>query len=415
MRLRELIGSGASLNRIGAVLGMPHPMSLTGLGLRISQPLRFPADLVTADGVALAGSHTVTLQRDGAFLYEGSFRATGWNSYDTAIISHLVGDAVVVAFAAHGEVHGTNEPGKREYRWSQQGRSELVRANWFSLQHAELHHDLQYDVDVFGSAGAVASSLAKAAVAYATAGAGGLLIVLGSETLSAVDENLALPQTVGIFAAGAVLMVGGPGMLLPALVVGIGAGVTANELVKQREFYPEERALASEVFGDQLSDVQILVTNLVGLGGRPFTVPASGDTVLLNLGAGYDRPVTYTGQGGAEMKGRAPGQLFIHELVHAWQIAQSGFLLITMCEGVTNQVKYIGGDSSVYVYGQAGPDWSSFSLEAQGRLVEEWFAGSLCSPEEGRKIHQNEYAPRLESDDNPFFRYVRDNIRAGVT
>ena len=338
-----------------------------------------------------------------------------------SVSAHIVGRGTHVAFGAHGEVHGSNEPGDREHSWKQEGHSEAIRADWFALYGGQIHHNLQYDVDIFGSAGAVAAFVAKAALTYVTAGSAGVVIVLGSEAVSALEiEGLALPHTVGVFAAGAVLLVGGQGALLPALVAGVAGGVAAAELVRQRPLLAEERAFADVVFRGKVPYDRVMITNLLGAGGRPFAIPTFGDTILLNLGHGYENPTAYRGGGDRETeddrKGRAPGQLLIHELVHAWQIAQSTFLPLTMCQGVTNQLGTLGGDMSVYHYQGAGADWGNgFGLEAQGDLVDEWFAGNLYKFDPAQEIHQKAYLPMDESGDNPFFRYIRDNIRAGVT
>ena len=76
LRVRQALGSGASLERLRELVGTPRPASIGDLLVAVTQPLRFDEPLVTSDGVALGGRHSVTLHRDGRFLYEGSFRAT---------------------------------------------------------------------------------------------------------------------------------------------------------------------------------------------------------------------------------------------------------------------------------------------------------------------------------------------------
>ena len=70
---------------------------------------------------------------------------------------------------------------------------------------------------------------------------------------------------------------------------------------------------------------------------------------------------------------------------------------------------------SAYGYGPDGPAWTSFSTEQQGSIVDEWFAG-LDNPD--KRGRQKAYAP-MDSNDtgpnqNPYYRYVRDHIRAGI-
>jgi hypothetical protein len=167
----------------------------------------------------------------------------------------------------------------------------------------------------------------------------------------------------------------------------------------------EEFAFADRVFRGTLPRKRIVLTNLLGLGRRPFTMPTVGDAILVNLGAGFDDPIRYTGYGDADNpKRQKSGQLLIHELTHAWQIATTTFLPGMICGGVLNQATTIGGDMSVYKYGPAGPPFRDFNLEQQASIVDDWFAGT----------DPQSFPPLTESDENPYFRYVRDNIRTGV-
>ena len=97
--------------------------------------------------------------------------------------------------------------------------------------------------------------------------------------------------------------------------------------------------------------------------------------------------------------------------MHAWQIAHSTFLPGTMCNGITNQLGTLGGDMSVYRYGPPGPRWDTFNIEQQCSIVDEWFAGN--GDQSGFGAMRED--PEEPGDPtNPYFRYIRDNIRAGV-
>ena len=111
-----------------------------------------------------------------------------------------------------------------------------------------------------------------------------------------------------------------------------------------------------------------------------------------------------------------PGQLLIHELTHAWQIGNESFTPEYYCRAVATSTGTLDGDMSTYGYGPAGPDWSSFGTEQQGSIVDQWFAGKLDP--DGRSVQQHAFPP-MHSDvqgagQNPYFRYIRDNIRAGI-
>ena len=138
-----------------------------------------------------------------------------------------------------------------------------------------------------------------------------------------------------------------------------------------------------------------------GLGGRAFTTPNVDGTILVNIGNAFDDPMN------AQYPNSYPakGQILIHELTHAWQIAHHSFLPGLMCEGVVNQaVKVLGGNP--YKYGPAGPPWgglSGFNLEAQGAIVDQWFAGNGSAGTTGRPMDKN----------SPYWGYISNNVLLG--
>jgi hypothetical protein len=106
---------------------------------------------------------------------------------------------------------------------------------------------------------------------------------------------------------------------------------------------------------------------------------------------------TLTGNGAYPAK----GELMIHELTHAWQIAHNTFVPGFVCSGIVNQANYVMGDD-VYAYGAAGPPWSSFNLEQQGQIVNQWFGGD-----------GNSSAWRAMDQENPYYPYISGNILTG--
>ena len=75
-----------------------------------------------------------------------------------------------------------------------------------------------------------------------------------------------------------------------------------------------------------------------------------------------------------------------------------------MCRGIVTQFnKQLGED--VYNVAPAGPAWGGFGIESQAALVDKWFAGN--------DPHQSTLPPPPQPNPNdPYFRYIRDNIRA---
>ncbi|HET6554607.1 MAG TPA: hypothetical protein VFG49_13855, partial [Dyella sp.] len=67
---------------------------------------------------------------------------------------------------------------------------------------------------------------------------------------------------------------------------------------------------------------------------------------------------------------------------------------------------------AVYRYGAAGKRWSDYRVEQQASIVADWFAGKLDP--RGPPRAQQAFEPMDEAS-NPFWRYIRDYIRAGIT
>jgi hypothetical protein len=388
-----------------------RPASLSRLARDYSADGVFDQDIVTADGVALGGHHTLTIKRDGSYRWQGHVRATGLPSFDVSIVMTLsypvsVPDGIAAfgqfVLADNGRVHGTTEPGDREFAWDQSGRVPLLASEWFGVRLGTFNRMLQTDADFFGSVGDVLSFLGQAAAFGATFGAAGVAIVAAGKAAELLDvEELVLPGMVGIIFAAGAAFVFGPLAMIPAFVVG---AVTAAALIEQRPMTDAERVFADDVFGGSIDFDPIMLTNLVGFGGRPFTAPGPGGTILVNMGKGFGNPTMYTGKGDDDGGSREAGQLLIHELTHAWQIQNESFTPEYYCRALATSIGTAGGDMSAYGYGPAGGPWSSFGTEQQGSVVDDWFAGTGNQQPFGKA-----------SDSNPYFRYIRDNIRTGIS
>jgi len=408
MNIVDEIGPGiTSLEYVRAQLKMDRPVSAKELLLRYREPIVFDEPLLTPDGVALGGHHTITLERTGRYRHEGHMRATGFPSFRFGVRTVIVGrQGTPFIRAASGEVHGSNEFGDRESSWDESGESGGIVQYWASLKSAAPDTQLNFESDFFGTIGDVAAFVATLAGGFFVAGSVGVCFVLGIHAADAVglDEELGTAGLAGVVVASGVLMVFGPSAIVAAIVAGAAAGVAVELALKHRKLTerPEEVEFANRVFKGTLPVDRIVLTNMLGIGGRPFTIPSVGDTILVNLGEGFADPIHYTGKGDPDNPTKqAAGQLFIHELVHAWQIDATFFLPGLMCEAILNQSTTLGGDMDVYRYGPPGRDFGRFNLEQQASIVDDWFGAS------GPMQSGN----RPASEESPYFRYIRDNIR----
>jgi hypothetical protein len=224
---------------------------------------------------------------------------------------------------------------------------------------------------------------------------------------------------VGAAAGVALALSGGaiPGLIIGAIEGAIGGAALGTILgaaidIRLRYLTPREWGAAAAVFGTSLPPRErIILTDLVGLGGRPFTVPASSlsalgavlspalllslysnpqlfqGRILVNMGRSFGDPLSYTRD-----PYNVPGQLLMHELTHAWQIHHAGSIPLVLCEGLYNQASNsLGG--KVYDVTDV-KQWREYNLEQQGAIVDSWYA-------KGQKVTDK------------YYRYISANLRPG--
>jgi hypothetical protein len=125
MNIVDEIGPGiTSLDYVRSQLKMDRPVSVKDLLVRYREPIVFDEPLLTPDGVALGGHHTITLERTGRCRHEGHMRATGFPSFRFGVRTVIDGgSSIPVVVVASGDVHGSNEFGDRESSWDQSEES----------------------------------------------------------------------------------------------------------------------------------------------------------------------------------------------------------------------------------------------------------------------------------------------------
>lgn len=202
--------------------------------------------------------------------------------------------------------------------------------------------------------------------------------------------------TVGVLAGGCALLLAGPGVAAPVAVAGLAA---ARRLIRHRPMTAREREFAAQVFGPALPGSRpVVITDLAGLGGSCFVVPAIDGQILVNLGRGaYEDPVAFRcpGYPGA-------GKLFIHELAHAWQLAHGEYF-------PRLGRRLLAGPGAGHDFyrppAQLAPPWPPLNLEQQATVVDEWFCPGPLGPPGWAGT------PGM-SESHPYWPYVRDVVRA---
>jgi hypothetical protein len=388
------------------------PVSLNALVAKIaSLPDSVPFHSTIVTGAAMGGEVSVTLNRNGSYRFRGSMRATGFPSFSfrVAAVVRSASGQVTVAAQHSGKVFGTDTPGDRQNNWDEivtdPKKANLIRSLWPDISGGKMVVSRSSELSgVLGTATNIVKDIAEFFVVAETFGASlAICVVIGSELGEAGVDVPGLGGVVGLGIVGGALFIWGPLAIGPAIILGVAVGAIVDSMVKIRRLRPEEEDFARGVFGDSLDFGRIRITNLLGLGGRPFTVPTVDNTILVNIGLSdnmFNAPAT---TGLPETNYPVPGQVLIHELTHAWQIQhatlETGYVPGYLCEGIREQV-FIG--RAAYNYGPAGPPWDSFHLEAQAHIVDEWFAGT------GRQ------APSAMNPNSGYFGYIDNVVGAAI-
>ena len=250
---------------------------------------------------------------------------------------------------------------------------------------------------VLGGASDVLTFAVTGIAASGLLGPAGWYVLIGNE-LAGVDSQIASPDILGgIVVAGGVLLVVGPFGLVPAIVAGVAVASLAD--VRHRAMHLWERDFADKVFRGAIDYDRIVITNLTHDGGRKFTMPSIGNHILVNMGdAAFDDPMAY--QDMSSTSYIRPGSVFIHELTHAWQIAHDS--VVDLICGLSSNYAYFSGPTRLGDTSWQSRSWRGFNNEQQASIVDDWFEA---------------FTPALDSPAalrDPAFRFIRDNIRAGV-
>jgi hypothetical protein len=222
-----------------------------------------------------------------------------------------------------------------------------------------------------------------------------------------------LLSLVGLLVAGGAMYLVANGIFLPVLPLGLAAWAVTDEIVQHRTITVEEEVFAAQVFQGTLpSRHRLVLTNLAAAVGRAFTWPNVDGSILLNMtnNSAYDDPMNYQ-----KSPNDPKGRLFIHELAHAWQMAHSSFMPMTICDGITGHAitEQFDGKTAFYNPGVPGLPWQDYNMERQAVIVAMWFTGQVVYRDKDNNPGPAIFKPM--DTQNPWFRYIAENIWAGRT
>jgi hypothetical protein len=415
-------GFDDSVRGVGAYLGMSLPISVLDLMDRLDAlptSRDWNVNVVFGGGFALGGNVGLTIQSNGSWRFHGSFHDSGLDPYSFRVTGTLRApdDKVLMAFVHGGDVGGTVGGGSRDHSWDEPGldypRRLFVQTNWPFLADATLTVTAQAsDEGIGGGVVSVLEGLAAFVLAVIALGpAVGVTLLVGAivgETLNAAGGP---GELVGLLVIGGGMFLMANGIFLPVLPLGLATWALTDEIVRHRTLTSAEEAFANQVFQGTLpSRDRLVLTNLAAVTGRAFTWPNVDGSILLNMvnNSAYDDPVHFK-----KSPGDPEGRLFIHELTHAWQMAHTPFMPMTICDGITGHLitEPIDGKSAYYNPGVPGLPWGDYNMEQQAVIVHMWFNGQV----EYRDKDNNGGPVVFKQMDplNPWFRYIVENIWAG--
>lgn len=398
---------------IGTALGLSAPLSVRELVQLLDgrEELSFDAPL---DADALHGEVHLVVRSDGTYSFSGFMRATGALSFAYKVQVTVKSSAGACLFIeTSGRAFGTDTPGDRQRAWSEDNKSTYLPEFW-TLIRSDAQMDLHLETNLAGVLGAVvdvAKTVVETYVALQLAGQVAAVVVLGSEIGAAAGQKFTNPDILlGAMVAGGTIILLGPGAMIPAIAAGAGAVAVAQ--INHRPMNEQEIALARRVFGDTLPIDRIILTDLShpvpGDNGicPEFVIPGLDGSILVNMGKNYEATLLPDVQLQRD-RYRQPGQLFIHELTHAWQVEHDPFLPQFLCRGVFNDKVYDPPAEQVRV----GAAWfPTFNVEQQATIIDSWYGAYVDS---GKPPGSGLESPAALRD--PRFRYVSQNIRLGKT
>lgn len=185
-----------------------------------------------------------------------------------------------------------------------------------------------------------ARKVGGAAKKYATKG--GKLVFKGGKTFAGI-----------IVSARGTILFQGYGIIKEVFVNG--------RIPKYRKITKREYNFANEyLFNSTLpSRSKILISNLSGVGNRPFVWPTGTGHFLINMSeSGYKNALYKEGQ-------------FIHEIAHVWQLHISDNIKWTI-GAITTQIKNSITNKNAYIV-DCKDNWGSMNLEQQAKVAEQCF------------------------------------------
>jgi uncharacterized protein with LGFP repeats len=354
-------------------------------------PLVFEGRITSGGLAALGGSWKVSIAYNGATRWEGHAHDSGADGYDYSVTAAIATPiCMIVALLNSGHVGGTFTSGDRNDDWNEEHPSP-AGVTLLELNDATGSGHIEYTSDIGSSLESVVDWVVKFSVGTALSGVSGIVFV-GVELTSLIGSGSLGP---GARILNGVLWMAGPLNTLLAL----GADAIAGQGYETTPLSYEAYDWANmQVYNGTLPPREdIVISNMIGMGGDAFTFPRFDGKTVINLGpTGFSDPRNYKGQ-----MGRNLGRTFIHELCHACQIAYSSDNIAYVARALASNSR--GHSQDIYNYAGPTVDFRSLNLEQQAQIVEDWYVGGPSSHGPGHTNASRDSA-------SPYYHFITNNV-----
>ncbi len=237
----------------------------------------------------------------------------------------------------------------------------------------------------------------------------GLVVFLGAGAISLIATGTL--DTGARLIAGVLWMKGPFGTFYALLAMGIARIGSARRQLHQEE-YDWANAV---VFKGSLPPIEkIWLTDTIGAGGRAFVWPEPDGNITLNMGPNaMTDPRSYNDDGrqlNASNLVIRYGEVFIHELVHAWQIYHSPRDSAFVVEALTHTA-CSGGSKDAYRY-EMPPQRSfdEYNIEQQASIVSDWYSRYFIGNKNNKFLFRHP-SSGIDPQQDPRWRYIAYNIQ----
>jgi hypothetical protein len=143
-----------------------------------------------------------------------------------------------------------------------------------------------------------------------------------------------------------------------------------------RHLASHERTIAFSVFHGTIPYDQVIISDGLGGGDRPFTLPTSVPvSVFFNVRGG--KYVIHAGDGYYGMSNlQEDKKTLIHELTHVWQGEHGSHSWSYVLDSLWHQTL----SDDAYEYDKRDlKEWDDYGAEQQAQIVEDWFADGMST------------------------------------